>query len=981
MSNLTYQHRQYQLRQQKQIQQQELSRRQIQGQSPPRSSPDESLDDSRSARFSISSNDGNRYPVRSLVHPIPPHLHYRHREGSLSPPISSSSTKAVATAAVPASTENLDLEVSADRPLISSHGLPAATSKSTSSTGTISMAATKAHTPLDDLPSSSTSLPFSGRDREYDLDARTSLYPLDNPRNAYAYLRPHYYHNAYRRHSAQSSQSHPYPIDPYYPYRSHNLARSGSFDEGDPEYHYPRSYWDSQYGDPLPSYYPPRYSAYYPPYFDTPLPRLGPVTAPLLSEPSHHLEDINSYHAVLSRGEGRTPSRPSSNEDGEERRQSKERGEQAHEESQATSSSRFHNLRFKFGTEMPSTIDLKSAIESCDILCRFALHYENQMSNSNSTSQSTVEGSMLGLNQDERANLQRIRNMNTTMLIGIQKAEKMNNPSLASSTSADHTSESLEAGRAMEEDVTGNNIEEDFPEFGQGQPWNIMVLELARAATSIFQLAIRIKAWVNMTPEERELDEEINMIRGKRCLLMDSTLAIPIVDQHGNLQKDWAIVPAAASTSKTFYQRQRDLEQQRQSQAVGLSKQLKNGLQVHQIGSTAAKHELGMSVDSNGTMIDHEGPGESTFKIPRRNSGTGGVSSTAASRHDLSKLGVEGRSDIQMSSSLTSNISSIGTSGKGGRIYRPSDPVTRNSKYSDVPHQKYRKRAKRSQAPGRCRSCNSSDTPEWRRGPDGARTLCNACGLHYAKLLKRQNEQGQQSASRIAFVPHSANSATSTSTTTIAAHAATITTTPAPTSPVATTTTAIASSSSEVVTTTLQPLSAPITAPAPVPAPAPTLAATATTEVTVNKDKTVNQSSSGMNSTFPLISFPFKRQHGFGKTKTSLSSSTSTATPTTATSTATVTTTTSLTFSKSSEGRTMTDHQVVPMYDGQNPVSNDLSAIRKSTHHNGRRNGPVSNTSQYQMLQRQQLQCQQMEFQKPNTNDQDNMQDVTMNHS
>lgn len=29
----------------------------------------------------------------------------------------------------------------------------------------------------------------------------------------------------------------------------------------------------------------------------------------------------------------------------------------------------------------------------------------------------------------------------------------------------------------------------------------------------------------------------------------------------------------------------------------------------------------------------------------------------------------------------------------------------------------------------RCHSCNTTETPEWRRGPDGARTLCNACGL------------------------------------------------------------------------------------------------------------------------------------------------------------------------------------------------------------------------------------------------------------
>jgi hypothetical protein len=35
----------------------------------------------------------------------------------------------------------------------------------------------------------------------------------------------------------------------------------------------------------------------------------------------------------------------------------------------------------------------------------------------------------------------------------------------------------------------------------------------------------------------------------------------------------------------------------------------------------------------------------------------------------------------------------------------------------------------RATPPGKCHSCNIRETPEWRRGPDGARTLCNACGL------------------------------------------------------------------------------------------------------------------------------------------------------------------------------------------------------------------------------------------------------------
>lgn len=39
----------------------------------------------------------------------------------------------------------------------------------------------------------------------------------------------------------------------------------------------------------------------------------------------------------------------------------------------------------------------------------------------------------------------------------------------------------------------------------------------------------------------------------------------------------------------------------------------------------------------------------------------------------------------------------------------------------------------RATPPGKCHSCNIRETPEWRRGPDGARTLCNACGLRTLK--------------------------------------------------------------------------------------------------------------------------------------------------------------------------------------------------------------------------------------------------------
>ncbi|QLQ78073.1 hypothetical protein HG537_0A03200 [Torulaspora globosa] len=36
-----------------------------------------------------------------------------------------------------------------------------------------------------------------------------------------------------------------------------------------------------------------------------------------------------------------------------------------------------------------------------------------------------------------------------------------------------------------------------------------------------------------------------------------------------------------------------------------------------------------------------------------------------------------------------------------------------------------------------CVHCGENSTPEWRRGPYGNRTLCNACGLFYRKLIKK----------------------------------------------------------------------------------------------------------------------------------------------------------------------------------------------------------------------------------------------------
>lgn len=51
------------------------------------------------------------------------------------------------------------------------------------------------------------------------------------------------------------------------------------------------------------------------------------------------------------------------------------------------------------------------------------------------------------------------------------------------------------------------------------------------------------------------------------------------------------------------------------------------------------------------------------------------------------------------------------------------------------------KKLRRSQSGLSCRICNCETTPEWRRGPDGLKSLCNACGLRFAQILKKEQLQ------------------------------------------------------------------------------------------------------------------------------------------------------------------------------------------------------------------------------------------------
>ncbi|KAG2349425.1 hypothetical protein BDR05DRAFT_1055119 [Suillus weaverae] len=45
-----------------------------------------------------------------------------------------------------------------------------------------------------------------------------------------------------------------------------------------------------------------------------------------------------------------------------------------------------------------------------------------------------------------------------------------------------------------------------------------------------------------------------------------------------------------------------------------------------------------------------------------------------------------------------------------------------------------------------CVTCGRTDSPEWRKGPQGPKTLCNACGLRWAKQIRTKQDEEQPSA-------------------------------------------------------------------------------------------------------------------------------------------------------------------------------------------------------------------------------------------
>jgi hypothetical protein len=83
---------------------------------------------------------------------------------------------------------------------------------------------------------------------------------------------------------------------------------------------------------------------------------------------------------------------------------------------------------------------------------------------------------------------------------------------------------------------------------------------------------------------------------------------------------------------------------------------------------------------------------------------------------------------------LQSNVHQITSNSLKQRMFQHTKPL---SYLHSIKSQVGRKR-KTSYPPSTqiCKWCLSNKTAQWRKGPTGPKTLCNACGLEYAKRIR-----------------------------------------------------------------------------------------------------------------------------------------------------------------------------------------------------------------------------------------------------
>ncbi|KGO73345.1 PAS fold-3 [Penicillium italicum] len=132
------------------------------------------------------------------------------------------------------------------------------------------------------------------------------------------------------------------------------------------------------------------------------------------------------------------------------------------------------------------------------------------------------------------------------------------------------------------------------------------------------------------------------------------------------------------------------------------------------------------TTDTVGPNSDESDAGQSTGYYPERNTGE------VYSHID----GIEVMTGLNYAEGERSQGLSTGV--RCGRLVHCDIDITtaadqeRNAQEGD--------RRKRLKAQHVCSDCGTADSPEWRKGPNGPKTLCNACGLRWSKKEKKRQE-------------------------------------------------------------------------------------------------------------------------------------------------------------------------------------------------------------------------------------------------
>ncbi|KAH8921560.1 hypothetical protein BT69DRAFT_1283107 [Atractiella rhizophila] len=101
-------------------------------------------------------------------------------------------------------------------------------------------------------------------------------------------------------------------------------------------------------------------------------------------------------------------------------------------------------------------------------------------------------------------------------------------------------------------------------------------------------------------------------------------------------------------------------------------------------------------------------------------------------------------SGLHALASVTGRGRSLSLGGTGGGGSGSAERATNGRKEEGGANKMERKRGPK-QARS-CSSCGATDSPEWRKGPSGDKSLCNACGLRFARAQARSKKKADQAA-------------------------------------------------------------------------------------------------------------------------------------------------------------------------------------------------------------------------------------------